>query len=103
MFQPLAFGVNLELAGEDMTLVATHTHVDSFDMFVNVSFFSCLKNEYSDDDNIDIFEKVDLLGNHSLALDRKKVWYANGLEYGAFRGYVLVPSQIHIYHICQRK
>ena len=43
MFQPLAFGVNLELAGEDMALVPAHTHVDSFDMFVNVSFFSCLK------------------------------------------------------------
>ena len=56
MFQPLAFGVNLELAGEDMALVPAHTHVDSFDMFVNVSFFSCLKNEYSDDDNIDIFD-----------------------------------------------
>ena len=72
MFQPLAFGVNLELAGEDMALVPAHTHVDSFDMFVNVSFFSCLKIKKMNK-NVDIFEKYDLLGNHSLALDRKKV------------------------------
>lgn len=72
MFQPLAFGVNLELAGEDMALVPAHTHVDSFDMFVNVSFFSCLKIKKMNT-NVDIIEKYDLLGNHSLALDRKKV------------------------------
>ena len=73
MFQPLAFGVNLELAGEDMALVPAHTHVDSFDMFVNVSFFSCLKIIKEIEHKFDIFERYDLLGNHSLALDRKKV------------------------------
>ena len=65
--------------------------------------FQLPKNNKKNEHKFDIFERYDLLGNHSLALDRKKVWYANGLEYGAVRGYVLVPSQIHIYHICQRK
>lgn len=43
VLEPFTLGVDLELALGHVTLVPAHTHVNTLDMFVNITFFVSLQ------------------------------------------------------------